>query len=344
MKAFQLHEWGSEPRFSEVDVPKPGPGEILIRIAGVGVCSSDLHYAFDWSPESMPHLSAWELPLTLGHENGGWIEGGDTAIGVGTPVVVNCLWHCGNCYFCRLGETNYCEVAGPRGKSGGLGRDGGMAEYMVAPERCVVPLSLLDPADAAPFTDAGLTSYHAVKLVLPVLSPGTTAVVIGVGGLGHLAIEFLRELTGAKVIAVDRSEMALQLAAERGADLCLPSDDTTVPQIMDATGGRGATAVLEMVGIDATLDMAVKCLRTRGRVVMVGIGGGSYRLGYTTISPGGSVMSSVGGSMAELSEVIALAEAGRLKPHVTKFALEDAPTVLQALKESKIRGRAVLIP
>ena len=162
--------------------------------------------------------------------------------------------------------------------SGGLGLNGGMAEYMVAPARCVVPVPSMDPADAAPLTDAGLTSYHAVKKVLPILVPGTTAVVIGVGGLGHLAVEFLRELTGARIIAVDRSEAALKLGAERGANLCLPSDDMTVAQIMDATDGKGATAVFEMVGVDATLAMAVQCIRHMGQVVMVGIGGGSYPL------------------------------------------------------------------
>jgi propanol-preferring alcohol dehydrogenase len=344
MKALRIHEWQSEPKLEDVAVPDPDPGEVLIKIAGAGVCSSDLHYAYEWSAETMPHLAAWELPLTLGHENGGWVEGGDPSFEQGTPVVVNCLWHCGNCHFCRIGETNYCEVAGPRGLSGGLGRDGGMAEYLVAPTRCVVPLSSINPADAAPFTDAGLTSYHAVKQVLPMLQPGSAAVVIGVGGLGHLAVEFLHQLTGAKVIAVDRSEAALKLAADRGADLCLPSDDTTVAQIMDATAGRGATAVLEMVGVDATLAMAVKCLRPRGRVVMVGIGGGSYPLSYTSINSGASIMSSVGGSMAELAEVIALAEAGRLKAHTTKFKLDEATEVFHKLHDGKISGRAVLIP
>jgi propanol-preferring alcohol dehydrogenase len=344
MKAFRIHAWQSKPNFEDVAVPEPGPGEVLIKIAGAGVCSSDLHYAFEWSAESMPHLAAWRLPVTLGHENGGWIEGGDPSFEQGTPVVVNCLWHCGNCRFCRTGETNYCEVAGPRGMSGGLGRDGGMAEYMVAPARCVVPLSSIDPADAAPFTDAGLTSYHAVKQVLPMLQPDTTAVVIGVGGLGHLAVEFLRELTGAQIIGVDRSKAALKLAADRGADLCLPSDETTIERIMDATDGRGATAILEMVGIDATLKMAVQCLRHRGCVVMVGIGGGSYPLSYTSINAGASMVSSVGGSMSELAEVIALAEAGRLKAHTTKFDLDEAPEVLKKLKQGEISGRAVLIP
>jgi len=344
MKAYRIHAWKSQPRLEEVEIPEPGPGEVLIKIAGAGVCSSDLHIVHEWSPETTPQIAGWKMPFTLGHENGGWIEGGDTTLKRGTPVVVNASWHCGNCYFCRTGATNYCEVRDPSGSSGGLGRDGGMAEYLVAPTRCIVSVPSIDPADAAPFTDAGLTSYHAVKQVLPALQPGTTAVVIGVGGLGHLAVGFLRALTGAKIIAVDRDEGALKLAADRGSDLCLRSDETTVAKIRDATSGLGATAVLEMVGINATLAMAVNCLRRRGCIAMVGIGGGSYPLGYANIPPGCSMLTTLGGSMAELAEVVALAESGRLKPHTTKYKLDQAAEVFQKLHEGKISGRAVLIP
>lgn len=344
MKAYRLHGWQSDPKLEDVDVPEPGPGEVLIKVAGAGVCSSDLHIVHEWSPEKTPQVAGWKIPFTLGHENGGWIESGDTRLEKGTPVVVNALWHCGSCHFCRAGETNYCEVRDPSGTSGGMGRDGGMAEYLVAPTRCVVPVPSFDPAEAAPLTDAGLTSYHAVKQVLPSLGPGTTVVVIGIGGLGHLAVEILRHLTGAKIIAVDRDEAALKLAAERGADLCLPSDDTTVTQVKDATGGLGATAVLEMVGIDATLAMAAQCLRHRGRVVMVGIGGGVFPLSYTNLPVGCSMMTILGGSMADLTEVVALAEAGKLKPHTTKYRLDEAADVFQKLHDGKVSGRAVLVP
>jgi len=344
MKAYRVHAWRSGAKLEDVPVPEPGPGEVLIKVAGAGVCSSDLHIVHEWTPETVPQVAGWKMPFTLGHENGGWIEGGDTPLDAGTPVVVNALWHCGNCRSCRRGATNYCEVRSPSGSSGGMGRDGGMAEYLVAPARCVVPLRSIDPADAAPFTDAGLTSYHAVGQVLPLLRPGTAVVVIGVGGLGHLAIEFLRELSGAKIIAVDRSKSALELAAERGADLCLPSDDSTVQQVLDATDGLGAMAVLDVVGIDATLAMAVKCLRRMGRVVMVGIGGGTYPVSSASIIPGGSMMAILGGSMGELEEVVALAEAGRLKPHTTKFRLDEAPAVFKKLHDQEISGRAVLVP
>lgn len=344
MKAYRVHDWKTNARFEDVPQPEPGPGQLLIRMAAAGVCFSDLHVVHHWSPETTPQVAGWRMPWTLGHENAGWIEGGDTSFDEGTPVVVNSLWNCGHCRSCRMGATNYCETPSPQGRSGGFGVDGGMAEYMVAPTHCVVPLDSLDPADAAPFTDAGLTSYHGVKQVLPLLQPGTTVVVIGVGGLGHLAVGLLHELSGAQLIAVDRSEDALALAAERGADLCLPSDETTVDEIKKATGGLGATAVLEVVGIDATLRMAVGCLRRMGRVVMLGIGGGSYPLGYTSIPAGASMMATLGGSTAELAEVVALAEAGRLKAHTTRFPLDEAPTVFEKLENGEITGRAVLIP
>jgi len=344
MKAYRLHAWQSEPRFDDIPIPEPGPGEVLIKIAGAGVCSSDLHLVHEWTPETLPYVAQWQFPFTLGHENAGWIEAGDTTLEIGAAVVVNSNWHCGHCRHCRMGATNYCEVRVPTGASGGFGRDGGMTEYLVAPTRCIVPLGDYDPTVAGPLADAALTTYHAVNQVLPILRPDTTVVVIGVGGLGHLAVEFLRELSGAKIIAVDRDERALKLAADRGADLCLPSDETTVERIREATGGLGATAVLEVVGINATLKMAVQCLRRRGRIVMVGIGGGSYPLSYTSIPPGCSMMTTIGGSMSELAEVVALAQAGRLKPLTTKYKLDEAADVFKKLHNGEISGRAVLIP
>lgn len=307
------------------------------------MCSSDLHVVHDWTPETVPQIAGWEMPWTLGHENGGRVvEGG--GFEPGTPVVVNATWSCGHCRSCRAGADNYCETPSPHGRSGGLGRDGGMAEYMVAPARSLVPLNSIDPADAAPFTDAGLTSYHAVKQVLPILQPDTAVMVIGVGGLGHLAVEFLRELTGATIIAVDRSDEALELAADRGADICLPSDETTVARVREATRGLGVMAVLDIVGIDATMRMAAESLRSRGRIVVVGIGGGMYPFGYTTIPRGASVMTTLGGSNSELAEVVALAESGRLRPQTTKFSLDEAPEVFAMLQAGQIGGRAVLVP
>lgn len=344
MKAFRFHQWQQPGQLEDVPVPKPGPGEALIRMGGAGACHSDLHIMHEWTPEALPQLAGWSLPFTLGHENAGWIEGGETAgMEAGAPVVISPVWGCGKCRSCRAGADNYCDYPNPAG-SGGLGRNGGMAEYMVVPVSAMVPLNTLEPADAAPLTDAGLTSYHAVKQCLPILTPDTAVVVIGVGGLGHLAVEFLSALSGARIIAVDRDEKALKMAAEKGADLCLSSDETTAKQIKDATNGLGAMAVLDFVGIDATLTMAAQSLRRMGRIVMVGIGGGVFPFSYTALPQGCSLMTVLGGSTGELAEVVALAEAGKVKPHIQRFALEEVDAVYKKLQANEIAGRAVLIP
>lgn len=306
MQAYRFNNWLQGAQFKEVPVPEPGPGETLIRIGGAGACHSDLHVMHEWTPDALPQLAKWSLPFTLGHENAGWIEGGETAgMELGAAVVISPTWSCGKCRSCRMGATNYCDDP-DFASSGGLGHNGGFAEYMVVPSNTMVALNILEPADAAPLTDAGLTSYHAVKQCLPVLTPDTAVVVVGVGGLGHLAVEFLSVLSGAQIIAVDRDEGALKMAAEKGADLCLPSDETTLDRIRDATGGVGAMAVLDFVGIDATLAMAVGALRRMGKVVVVGIGGGVFPFSYAALPQGARIMTVLGGSTGELAEVVAI--------------------------------------
>ena len=213
------------------------------------------------------------------------------------------------------------------------------------PTNCLVSLSSIEPWQAAPLTDAGLTSYHAVKRCLPLLTPDVGAVVFGVGGLGHMAIEFLRELSGAQIIAVDRDERALKLASELGAGLCLPSDETTVSEIRKATHGLGAMVVLDFVGIDATLRMAVEAIRKGGQIIVVGLGGGTlpFQAG-TTIPFGCSVVSTLGGSTAELAEIVALTEAGRVKAKFERFKLAEVTEVYKKLEANEITGRAVVTP
>lgn len=344
MRAFRFKQWQSPAELEEVSVPEPGHGEVLIRIGGAGACHSDLHIMHEWTPDTMPQFASWELPFTLGHENAGWIEGGDTnGLDIGAPVVISPTWSCGRCRSCLQGATNYCDDL-EAGASGGLGLNGGLAEFMVAPSNTMIPLTSLEPAEAAPLTDAGLTSYHAVKQVLPLLSPGTAVVVIGVGGLGHLAIEFLRELCGAKIIAVDMDEKALEMAAARGADVCLPSDESTHELILHETRGLGAMAILDFVGANATLAVANQSLRKMGRLVIVGIGGGTLPLNYMTWPQGSTVMTVLGGSTAELAEVVALAEAGKVKSRITRFPLSEVSSVYEKLHANEISGRAVLVP
>jgi propanol-preferring alcohol dehydrogenase len=157
-------------------------------------------------------------------------------------------------------------------------------------------------------------------------------------------VEFLSVLSGAHIVAVDRDEKALKIAAEKGANLCLPSDENTAKQIKDATSGLGAMAVLDFVGIDATLAMAAQSLRHMGQIVVIGIGGGVLPFSYNTLPKGCSLMTVLGGSTRELAEVVALAESGKVKPHIQRFTLDDVDVVYKKLQANEIAGRAVLIP
>jgi propanol-preferring alcohol dehydrogenase len=343
MKAFQFVELQKPAELREVKVPEPGPGQVLIKIGGAGACHSDLHILE--TPAGTPGIS---LPFTLGHENAGWVEklgSGATGFEVGDPVIVYGPWGCGSCPNCRVGLENYCEKP-TRGKVGGLGRDGGMANYMIVPStRFLLPLGKLDPREAAPLTDAALTSYHAVKRSIHLLGPGSTAVVIGAGGLGQMAIQVLKALSAAAtVIAVDTSSAKLETAKTMGADEALVSGDAAVKRIKDITRGQGANLVLDMVGVKPTLQMATQISRVLGHVTIVGLGGGALPVNFHSPAKECSVASPYWGSIPELMEVVSLAQAGKIKMLLEQFPLERASEAYHLLHDGKIQGRAVILP
>ena len=343
MKALRLVRWGKPAELSELPIPEPGPGQILIKIAGAGACHSDLHL-MDWPEGTLP----WKVPFTLGHENAGWVErlgAGVTAFAKGDAVLVYGPWGCGRCRPCRLGRENYCERAGEIGVSGGgLGLDGGMAEYLLVPSaRFLVPLGDLDPVKAAPLSDAALTPYHAIAKSRDRLQPGATAVVIGVGGLGQMAIQLLRATTGARVIAVDTDDRKLEMARKLGADVVLRS--SAGPEaIRKATAGVGADLVLDVVGADATLALAAKAVRAEGRIVIIGLAGGTLPLSFFGVPYGAEVATSYWGTIPELIELVALARAGKIQLEVETFPLDRALEAYERLRRGEIRGRAVVVP
>ncbi len=222
MKALRLNAWKSDPVLEDVSVPEPSPGEVLVQVGGAGACHSDLHLMHEFEAGMLP----WSPPFTLGHENAGWVHtlgSGVTGFEPGQPVAVVGAWGCGSCAHCRAGLETYCErpdLAPVPGGGSGLGLDGGMADYLLVPSaRHLVALpDGLDPVQAAPLTDAGLTPYHAVRRSLPKLLPGSTALVVGGGGLGHLGVQVLKALTAARVIVVDPRSSARDLALGSGAD------------------------------------------------------------------------------------------------------------------------------
>ena len=345
MKALQLTGWKQPPEFVELADPEPGPGEVIVRIGGAGACHSDLHLLHDFDVGMLP----FEPPFTLGHENAGWVEA--TGAGVdwlepGQPVAVYGSWGCGVCKRCRQGMENYCERQATLGVyGGGLGLDGGMAPLMRVPSaRLLVPLDSLDPTEAAPLTDAGLTPYHAIKRSLHLLPPGSSAVVIGVGGLGHLGVQILRALTATRIIAVDNREEALQLGKDGGADHIVMSGDRAKDEILEITKGKGGDLVVDMVGVDSSLALAAAVSRPLGHLTLVGIGGGSLPFGFFALPYEVSLATTYWGTFSELMEVIALAEAGHLRPHIERHPLSEAPAVYESLAAGRIAGRAVITP
>ncbi|MEY7970407.1 NAD(P)-dependent alcohol dehydrogenase [Saccharomonospora xinjiangensis] len=348
MRAFRMREWLTDPVLTEVDTPEPGPGQVLVRIGGAGVCHSDLHIIREFQPGQMP----WELPFTLGHENAGWVEAigsGVKGLEPGMPVAVYGPWGCGACERCLQGVETYCERPGEAPVAlggGGLGLDGGMADYLLVPHaRHVVPLpDGLDPVTAAPLTDAGLTPYHAVRRSWPKLTPTATAVIIGIGGLGHLAVQIVKATTAARVIAIDTRAEALELARRLGADLTATPGEGVAALVRDETKGLGADVVIDCVGSEGTLALAVSVGRVLGDLTIVGLGGGTLPVTFFGVPFEMSVQTTYWGSRPELREVLELAARGLLHTEVTRFSLDDVAEAYRRLEEGSLTGRAVVTP
>ena len=209
MKAVQAFPDGL--RVHDVPTPEPGPGEVLVKVAGAGLCHSDCMIS------KYPVGFGRSDGMTIGHETAGW------RVDTGQPVIVHAEFGCGVCEWCRRGGERFCPKIAPS-RGAGQGHDGGMAEYIKAPARALVALpDSLDPVDAGPLDDAALTPYHAIRTSMPWLEPGNVVAVIGIGGLGHMALQILRAMTSATIVAVEKDERKRAFAGELGADVVLDS-------------------------------------------------------------------------------------------------------------------------
>ena len=344
MKALQYTTIGQAPEVVEIAKPTIGPGQILLKITAGGVCHSD-EFIMGLPEEQY----TYGLPLTLGHEGAGIVEElgeGVEHLSVGDAVAVYGPWGCGRCKNCAEGKENYCtNAAAEHIYPPGLGAPGSMAEYMVVDDaRHLVPLGDLDPVQNVSLTDAGLTPYHAIKRSLPKLGAGSTAVVIGTGGLGHVGIQILRALSGATVIALDVNDEKLALAKEVGAHHAILSDANAVETIRELTGGLGADAVFDFVGIQPTVNIAGAAVAIEGDVTIVGIGGGVLPVGFGAIAYDAAVRTPYWGSRAELIEVLDMARRGQITVEVETYTLDEAPRAYERLAAGQIRGRAVIVP
>ncbi|MBK7950747.1 MAG: alcohol dehydrogenase catalytic domain-containing protein [Deltaproteobacteria bacterium] len=338
MKAFRLVGWQKPPVFEDVAVPTPQSDEVLVEVAAVGLCHTDVHFL---------HAAAgdfpYPIPFTLGHE----IAGRVVAVGASvrdlaleTPVAVALGPRCWRCLPCLRGEDNLCTG---RASGRGWGQDGGLARYVAVPVREAVPLGALDPALAAPLTDAGVTAYHAVRRVAPKLRGASTAIVIGVGGLGGYAVQLLRVLTGARIVAIEASPSKRIRAAELGADLVLGPDEAGPARLRDETRGLGAEAILDFVGIDATMGLALAAARIGGSIAIVGAGGGRASVGWGLLPNNCDLFIPQGGTTADLHDVIALANAGRLRIDIERFAFERTAEGYARVEAGTVAGRAVVL-
>lgn len=344
MKALQYRTIGAAPEVVEIETPEPGPGQVRLRVTAAGVCHSD---AFIMGLPQEQYI--YGLPLTLGHEGAGVVDkigDGVRGLHIGDSMAVFGPWGCGLCYMCAQGRENYCERAQAEGIAPpGLGAPGAMAEYLIVDSaRHLVPLGDLDPVKCVSLTDAGLTPYHAIKGSLSKLTPGSTAVVIGAGGLGHVAIQILRAMTPATVIALDVSPDKLDLAKDVGAHYALPSELDAVHHVKELTGLLGAHAVFDFVANQPTIDLGKAMIRVDGDQVLVGVGAGVHQAGVLAAPYDSSVRAPYWGSRSELFEVIELARSGMVHVETETFSLADAPKAYEKLHAGTLRGRAVIVP
>jgi propanol-preferring alcohol dehydrogenase len=318
---------------------------VLLRVLGAGICHSDLNIA-------AVGMEVFPLPMTLGHETAGRVEtvGGDVeGWSVGDAGLVYLVWSCGSCRSCLAGRENLCAGAGRHAPptTPGIGPDGGMAEFMVVPARFLVPLGELDPVRAAPLADAGLTPQHAIDSAREQLADGCTAVVIGAGGLGNIAIQLLQATSTARLIVVESDAARRALAAERGVEVLSPGPDLA-RKIRERTDGLGADAVFDFVGVDETLALAVDSVAPGGAIRIVGIGGGSLHYTATGLPHplpyGVTLRQQFGGTRADLEEVVRLARLGKVVPQIETFPLEGFETAFDRLRAGTLLGRAVLVP
>jgi propanol-preferring alcohol dehydrogenase len=342
MQAARLHAYGKPLEIDDVPMPTPGPGQVVIRVEGAGFCHSDLHI-ISGEIQILPRM-----PLTLGHENAGTVAAigaGVRAVKEGEPVAVYGGWGDGFCDYCAAGEENLCPTMQWVGLSE---HEGGYAEYLLIPhERYLVPLHTLEPKMAAPLTDAALTPYRAITRALSAVPPDYPVLVIGCGALGQFGVKILRLLSGAEIIAIDLDDHKLATARESGATHTINARDPEVQRrILDIARGVGVSAVFDFVGADSTLALALATTRPAGRIVQVGLAGGTAQVtALKTVKPEVSVSVSWWGNIRELREVIALVESGRLTPIPLEFwPLNKINEVYDRVKRGEVSGRAVVTP
>lgn len=347
MKAARLYEYDPDVNVNLLieEVPSPTintPDGVVVKVGAAGLCRTDLHIIEGVWKEAMDEGGNL-LPYIMGHENAGWVEdvgSNVTSVKPGDAVICHPHRSCGICLNCRYGHDMYCD----NGLFPGLGLDGGFAEYFVTSESSLIKLNTdITPLDVAPMADAGITAYRAAKRAASLVQPGAYVTVLGVGGLGHIALQCLKHICGARVIAVDREAGARALAKELGADIVMDGGPDLIEQIKDVTGG-GSHVVIDFVGELGVENICWKLLRPGGELIVVGYGGTieipTLELVINEIKIGGSLV----GDYTELVELMELNADGLVNMHYTEFSLDNINQAIDDFKNRRFVGRGVIVP
>jgi D-arabinose 1-dehydrogenase-like Zn-dependent alcohol dehydrogenase len=346
MQAARLHAYTEDMSNAlQIDeVPRPEPtrsDHVVVEVEGAGWCQTDNHIIEGMWTDYVEQ----DLPMTLGHENAGTVVDVGEEVSVveeGDSVICHPAMTCGTCRSCRLGEDMYCEnLSFP-----GLTTDGGFAEYLLTSERSVIPLpDGVDPTDIAPHADAGITAYHAAKKAVGELNPGDHALVVGVGGLGHIGLQCLEAMSAAEVTALDVKSAARDLAEELGAHHTVDPTTEDVPAAVDdITDGDGVQQVLDFVGADETTGYAPDVVAPGGDHHVVGYGGHVHEPSQALVDGEFSFRGTLVGKYAELQELVALVERGDVDLRTSRYRLDEINTVAERLEHGEIEGRAVITP
>jgi propanol-preferring alcohol dehydrogenase len=335
MRAAVVRGFGQPLSIEEWPVPRPGHGEVLVRIAASGVCHTDLHAADgDWPVKPT-------LPFIPGHEGIGRVA----ALGSGVHHlkegdVVGIAWlhdACGHCEYCNTGWETLCEAQ----HNSGYSVNGCFAEYALGIAAYVTRLpEHSDPVAMAPILCAGVTTYKGIKETE--VRPGQWIAISGIGGLGHLAVQYASAM-GLRVVALDVAEDKLALARADGAEVVVNARlENAAQRVIDATGG-GAHGVLVTAVSRSAFGQALRMVRRRGTVSLVGLPPGTFETPiFDVVLKRITVRGSIVGTRQDLAEAIAFAAAGKVRAHTQTAALEDMNTVFADLKAGRVTGRIVL--
>lgn len=353
MKAARIIKPKESLQVQDLDIPKATGSQVVVKVRSSGVCHSDIHlWEGGYEGIEGQFLKATDrgvtYPLTPGHEIAGMIESlGEEAekeaIDKNDKVIVYPWIGEGVCPACRVGEENLCD----KPRSLGVYTDGGYAEYVLVPSyKYLVKIGDLDTDVAATLSCSALTAYGAVKNAD--LKPNDNVVIIGAGGgLGLMAVQLAKAVTGARIIALDLDHEKLKVAKENGADeIVSPKDGDPAKRVMDITDNLGADAIIDFVNASKTVETDMKMLRRRGRAVLVGLFGGELKLSLVSMPTRAyRLIGSYTGSLSDLIELVSLAKRGVIEPVVShRFKLSQATEALQMLKDGKILGRGVINP